>query len=211
MSFSDYKSVEQLIDDYPLALRSGSFLPNVRLALPSHFVAALEFALRRESPGESEHFYTENFVYPLLFQAWNARPKVHLWSHRAIVADNRLQGTPDYLVSAFPTKAVRKLVQAPLLAVIEAKRQDFEEGWGQCLAAMLASQKLNEKRPVVVYGAVSTGTLWQFGKLEGETFSREPSGFAISDPERVFGLIDHVFGECERQIDLSEAPVASTD
>jgi hypothetical protein len=28
----------------------------------------------------------------------------------------------------------KKVLESPLLAVVEAKKNDFEQGWGQCLA-----------------------------------------------------------------------------
>ncbi len=47
----------------------------------------------------------------------------------------------------------------PLLAVVEAKQEDFVKGWGQCLAEMVAAQKLNAgvtPQPTI-YGIVTTG------------------------------------------------------
>jgi hypothetical protein len=42
-------------------------------------------------------------------------------------------------------------------------KQDFEGGWAQCVAEMIACQKLNQNDHLTVYGVVSTGILWDFG------------------------------------------------
>ncbi len=49
--------------------------------------------------------------------------------------------------------------------LVEAKQDNFEAGWAQCLAEMIAAQRLNETAQIIIYGIVSNGNLWQFGKL----------------------------------------------
>src|SRR5271167_1037423 len=138
MAFRDFKTIEAVLREYPLELRREAFLPETRLAVPEAFLDDLRFALERRAPGESEAFYTENFVYPFLRLVWRRHPRLHVWSHRPLVVDERLSGEPDYLVSAAPAGVADRVVRPPLVAVVEAKRQDFDEGWGQCLAALLA-------------------------------------------------------------------------
>jgi hypothetical protein len=36
----------------------------------------------------------------------------------------------------------KTVLEAPMVIVVEAKKNDFEQGWGQCLAELAASQKL---------------------------------------------------------------------
>lgn len=200
MAFRDFKSVDAVLAEYPLVLRPGPVLPEVRLDVPDHLLDNLRFALDRRSPSESEAFYTENFVYPFLQLVWKRYPRLHVWSHRPLAGDARLTGEPDYLIAAVPVGPTNRVVQTPLFAVAEAKRQDFDEGWGQCLAAMLACRAVNGDRPLVVYGVVSTGLVWEFGRLDGQVFTRQPSAYAISDPALVHGLLDQVFAACDRQL-----------
>jgi hypothetical protein len=37
---------------------------------------------------------------------------------------------------------------------------------------LIAAQKLNEKASVTIFGIVSNGTVWQFGKLEANFFTK---------------------------------------
>jgi|GEM_PF-4058221 len=56
---------------------------------------------------------------------------------------------------------------------------DFEQGWGQCLAELVALQKINENPKRAVFGIVTDGNLWQFGKLAVDTFTKDSGNFTI--------------------------------
>ena len=200
MAYSDFKSIEQVIQMYPLQIRRKRFLPEVSLELPGWFIENLNFLLDRQAIQESETFFKEGFIFPFLQQAWKRHEKLKLWSHRALNVDDELYGEPDYFVSAWFDGVINKLVNRPLLAVVEAKKQDFEGGWAQCLAELIACQKLNQDEKVVVYGVASTGMVWEFGKLEMNVFTKHPLSYSIADPARVFGILDFIFMECEKQL-----------
>lgn len=63
--------------------------------------------------------------------------------------------------------------------VVEAKHNDFEQGWGQCLAELYAAQLLNDDAERSVYGIVTDGSFWQFGKLERDLFTKNSYQFFI--------------------------------
>ena len=81
-------------------------------------------------------------------------------------------GEPVTLLPHAPAGVADRVVRPPLMVVVEAMRQDFDEGWGQCLAALLACQAANGEWPPAVHGVVSTGLLWEFGRLQGQRFVR---------------------------------------
>ena len=43
---------------------------------------------------------------------------------------------------------------------MEAKQNNFTEGWGQCLAELVAAQKLNKNNQIPIHGIVTDGELW---------------------------------------------------
>lgn len=200
MAFSHFKSIEQVIQQYPLKIRQEKFLPNQPRELPDWFIENLNFSLGQQPIQQSEAFLCESFIFPFLQQAWKYHPKLILWSHRSLTYDNNLFGEPDYLVSAWRDEVIDKLINLPLLAITEAKKQDFESGWGQCLAEMIACQNINQNESVTIYGIVSTGILWEFSKLERNTFTKHSISYSVAEPQRIFGLLDHIFTECEQQI-----------
>ena len=201
MAFSDFKTIDQVIRQYPLQIRREQFLPDVSVPLPPLVLENFNFSLQNQGEQESEVFFRESFIYPLLQEVWKRHARLKLWVNQKLEYDDVLQGEPDYFVAKQAThEVISRVVNKPLLAVAEAKRQDFTEGWGQCLAEMIACQKVNADEDVTVYGIVTTGVLWEFGRLAQQVFTRDPRSFALTDPQRVLGLLDFVFAECEKQI-----------
>ena len=54
-----------------------------------------------------------------------------------------LQGFCDYIVCASHEQL---LITAPVLMIVEAKREDIIGGLGQCIAAMVAAQQFNQRQ-----------------------------------------------------------------
>ena len=81
--------------------------------------------------------------------------------------------------------------------IVEAKQDNFENGWAQCIAEMIAAQRLNEKPDQDVFGIVSKGEVWQFGKLKGNVFTKNKQSYLIDDLNKLFAAINYIFQECE--------------
>ncbi len=83
-------------------------------------------------------------------------------------ANIKLTGECDFILS----KEYFSLeIKAPIIEIVEAKRNDMEIGLPQCAAQMFAAQKFNEKNgsySEIIYGCVTTGTEWKFLKLTGK-------------------------------------------
>ena len=88
----------------------------------------------------------------------------------------------------------------PYLLLVEAKLDNFDAGWGQCLAEMIAAQKLNENERVTIFGIVSNGSTWQFGKLEAAAFTKNKLPHTIYELEKLFAAVNYVFQQCESQL-----------
>ncbi len=149
---------------------------------------------------ESEMYFRESFISPFMRQVWKRHPSLKLWISRKLAYKDELTGEPDYFISARPKGPTTDLVGKPLLAVAEAKQEDFIAGWGQCLAEMIACQKINNAEHIIIYGIVSAGEFWQFGKLEKETFTRNIAAYTIHEPTKLLGVLDYLFEQCEKQI-----------
>jgi len=81
-----------------------------------------------------------------------------------------LKGELDYLLRLEKT-----------LTVIEAKRDDLTRGFTQLAVEMIALSQLEEQE--TVYGAVTIGEVWRFGKLElsSKTITQDISLYTIPD------------------------------
>ncbi|HTU21575.1 MAG TPA: hypothetical protein VMG10_26295 [Gemmataceae bacterium] len=108
-----------------------------------------------------------------------------------------LSGYCDYLISR---SIEYYYLRAPLMAVVEAKREDVIGGLGQCAATMVAMQLFNEREgtPVsAVYGCVSSGSLWRFLKLQGTRLSIDRPEYYLSDAGKIVGILVSILGEQE--------------
>ncbi len=200
MKFSDSKSVEDVQKKYPIYNRFENFVPNHRVELPQLYQDDIQFALSKQADVESEMFYREYLIAPFMSEAWKRHRDLKLWVNRRLVYKDELTGEPDYFLANKSKGTTTNQVGNPLLAVAEAKQEKFTEGWGQCLAAMIACQKINADENITIYGMVATSELWQFAKLHGDTFTRNIRAYTIHMPEQLFGALDYMFGEYEKHV-----------
>ncbi|MFM5945342.1 MAG: hypothetical protein ACKO9G_18585, partial [Dolichospermum sp.] len=70
-----------------------------------------------------------------------------------------------------------------------------EEGWGQCLAELIAAQKLNNQPEQLLYGIVSNGKIWEFGQLREQDFIKNIQEYSISNLDKLFAGLNFVFGQ----------------
>lgn len=86
-------------------------------------------------------------------------------------------------------------IQGPILAVVEAKREDLIPGLGQCAAAMVGIQLFNEREGTptpVVYGCVTSGSIWRFLKLEDSRLFIDLPEYYLRDVAKVLGILVNI-------------------
>ena len=104
-------------------------------------------------------------------------------------AENDLSGICDFVISLSPGQFSLK---APVIVLVEAKRDSLTDGLGQCVAEMVAAQRFNAEKGNdirCVYGAITSGTEWLFLKLEGQTLSIDMATYHISQCDKVLGIL----------------------
>ena len=69
-------------------------------------------------------------------------------------------------------KSCTVIFDKPYFLVVEAKQDKSNGGWGQCLAELVAIQKINNDLEQIIFGIVSNGQVWQFSKLKGDVFTK---------------------------------------
>ncbi|NER33298.1 MAG: hypothetical protein F6J93_04365 [Oscillatoria sp. SIO1A7] len=201
MSFDSYKTIAEVLTAYSITSIEERYIVETEVPIRDAFREELEFCLREFAFEESEAAVCETIIFPVLKEAYrNHRDRLALWSHKAIAYDEQLSGTPDYIL-AKRSPLGKQVFEKPYLVAIEAKKDDFIKGWAQCLAEMVAIQKINQLPEQTVFGIVSNGQLWQFGKLKAALFVKEVRSYTISDLERLFAAINYVFGQCQLELD----------
>ena len=107
----------------------------------------------------------------------------------SVDVENGLTGVCDFLVSLSPGQIV---LEAPVIMLVEAKKEDLIGGLGQCVAEMLAAQRFNaEKGNEVsrIYGTVTSGTDWLFLKLEEKCLHIDLTIYPIALCEKILGIL----------------------
>ena len=111
-------------------------------------------------------------------------------------------GYVDYLLAER-----RRYLEAPMLCVVEAKKDDFEQGLAQCLVEMQACQWSNEQigKQIDVHGIVSNGQGWSFYRLDLAGQVYESQTFAIARMSDVLGMLNQVFTLCDRALQVKSS------
>ncbi len=199
MAFSDFKTIAQVQEEYQIKYSEEDFIEYLDLKPSDIFIKEFDFSDKNMDIFTSEASRCENVIYPLCREVYKTFvDKYTLWSHKSITYDAKLTGTPDYLFSS-KSELGKTVMGLPIVVVVEAKQNDFNEGWGQCLAELVASQGLNqiesEQKSSAVYGIVTDGEVWQFGKLISNLFTKNRTRITISDLDKIFGAIGFLLSQ----------------
>jgi len=106
-------------------------------------------------------------------------------------------GIADYVIAA-----PKAYLDLPLLCVVEAKRDDFEQGEAQCLVELQVCDELNRQagQTVDVFGMVTNGEVWKFYKWTTVPEIYVSLPYSIQDLAQLLGVLHWIFGECEAQM-----------
>ncbi|MCP2730321.1 hypothetical protein [Limnofasciculus baicalensis] len=201
MSFSTYKSISAVAKEFQIKVIRDNFIVEREFSISEVFRTELDLIFSEGVFDNSEIAICENIIYPILKEVWKTyRHNFLIWSHQTLSYDDKLSGVPDYILAKrSPLGTV--VFDKPYFVLVEAKKEsDFSEGWGQCLAEMVAVQRINEEPEQSIFGIVSNGAMWQFGKLRGDSFTQNKLFYTIQELERLFGAVNYVFQQCELQL-----------
>ena len=164
MTFSDYFKLTTSPDEIAQMLgcqyqRQHLTLPTTQVELQA--IDTLEHRLRQNLMRVGMHNETarrEFLIAPLLGHLLDySDAKVTV--ERTLYVSNQLQGALDYFVETHQG-----------IVVIEAKQGDLQRGFHQLMAELTAlDQHPSTKHSVAIYGAVTTGDVWQFGHFDRQS------------------------------------------
>ena len=199
MAFTDFKTIGEVQERFLVKYQAAHFI-RVRPIVPSpELVAEIAFVDKYLDTRVSEFAIRESLIFPVLKEAYRKyAERFSLWSHRFIKYDEVLVGTPDYFI-AKRSDLGKTVLGKPLLLMVEAKKNNFDEGWAQCLAEMIAAQKLNTQ-DLTIYGLVTDGQVWQFGKLAQDAYTYNEQFFTLNNLAELLGALDYVQEKMAEQI-----------
>ena len=194
MAFSNFKAISEVMEKFRIRYTESDFVTVDETANPSErFLEEFAFNRQHFNLFASEDSACETVIFPILREVYKAYADGYiLWIKQSITYDEILTGTPDYFI-ATKSELGKPIVGKPLIILVEAKKNDFEQGWGQCLAELVAAQKINDDPDFPVYGIVTDGKSWEFGRLVQDTFTQNSTNFSLSNLASLFGAVNAVF------------------
>ena len=189
MAFNDF-TLDEVEAKLGVTARRGAVFPRLNRVVPPAWLAdalarGMQLAL------VSEKARSEFIVAPVLLAVRElSGGRVSILSGQRLDVDpaRQLLGECDFILAlSEPLPRLR----APLLTIVEAKKNDIDAGLGQCIAQMVAAQLFNERagHPTAVYGCVTTGEDWQFLRLEGSEVVMDGERRYINDVNSVLAAL----------------------
>ena len=193
MAYSNF-TLESVVTTFKLEMiRSIGIFSEIEPVMPSEQLATV---LAKKAPLAvaigTEKARSELIVADVLFELWEYfENSVSLFSGIDFNVDveDGLTEVCDFLVSLSPEQL---FLEAPVIVLVEAKNAEPKLGFGQCAAEMLAAQRFNGERGnniPYIYGATTTGTEWQFLKLEGKRLHIDMAVYPIGQCDKILGIL----------------------
>ena len=201
MAFGTYKTIGAVVKEFQITYTEADFIECLTFPVSDYFREDLQLMMREGVVDNSEFAICENLIYPVLKEVWKQyRTNFLLWSHQSLNYDEKLSGFPEYIL-ARRSPLGKVVFDRPYLMLVKAKQDNFEAAWGQCIAEMIAAQRLNGELNLTVFGIASNGNFWQFGKLEENVFTRNTTFFSIQEIDKLTAAVNYIFHECELQLE----------
>ena len=198
MAFSDFTYPDML----PLLGLTERNEPDLFAGVPlaavsSSFRDRMKNSVRLGATAHSEASRSTWIVGPVLEELWsryNGRINMFAGIEFSADPDHGLNGYVDFLIGRAPQFSH---IKAPVIVIVEAKRDSIPDGLGQCIAGMEGAMRFNRRHgtPVdTVYGAVTTGSAWKFMRLDGSVVVIDLTEYTIEQVDKLLGIFMHMIG-----------------
>ncbi|NER27236.1 MAG: hypothetical protein F6J89_06260 [Symploca sp. SIO1C4] len=199
MAYSDF-TLAKVIKTFELTISEKvDIFPEAPEFNSSDFLQeTLDYNLPLALAINTEKSRSEMIITPILIELKRYLPQpISLFSgvDFTVDASQGLNGTCDFLISRSPEQL---LINAPVITIVEAKKEDINAGLGQCVAEMLAARLFNEREENQInkiYGAVTTGDRWKFLMLEGQVIEIDLGEHFLNNVNKILGILAYGINE----------------
>ncbi len=197
MSYSEFKSIAEVCNRFDLNIdESQNLFTDIATVEVSEL---LQQILKRNIPLanaiNTEKARSELLIAPTLLeirQIFNNEVGFFSGSEFNIDSELGLNGYCDFILTA--SREIYE-INRPVVTLVEAKNENIKGGLAQCIAEMVAAQRFNERDNVnlPIFGAVTTGIIWQFIRLDGNFVWIDLQEYYIRDTPKLLGILSHPF------------------
>lgn len=194
MAYSDFSLVKAK-KDFGLIEETTCLFDDIEIIPLSDWLkTTLSYGQRLSLYSPSEKAKSEFIVAPILIEVQRSRDDLALYSGKSLDVDKDkgLNGECDFILSK---SKLSHTIQAPILGLVEAKRNDIELGMGQCVSQMLGAKLFNEQEQTnldTVFGCVTTGDVWLFLKLYDRTVFINEKKYYIDNIGKILGVFKNI-------------------
>ncbi len=193
MAYNQFTAM-QLREAYHLEIteQSGLFAAMPPAAISDWLRVTLQKQTVLALRGNTEKARSEYLIAPILAEVYEQmQERVNLFSGVEFNVDipRGLSGCCDFLFSLSP---LTREVEAPVVSIVEAKKENINSGIPQCFAELIAAQIFNDRtgHPIdTLYGVVTTGTDWQFLRLRGTAATIDSDLYYLGNVEKIVGIL----------------------
>ena len=193
MPYSNF-SLSTVIKQFSLVLSNNHdlFADIPEIQLSEYLDFTLKYNLPLASEINTEKSRSEMIITPILLEVRRlVHDKISLFSGREfnVEPEQGLNGACDFLIGISESQLI---ITAPVIIIVESKKEDIMGGLGQCVAAMIAAQKFNQQEQnqiETIYGVVTSGTVWRFLKLRQNIVYVDVVEYYINQVEKILGML----------------------
>ena len=191
MAYSDF-TLEDLKSQFSLKLVEdmGAFLAEP-VPVSDYLQETIQRNLLLATAINTEKARSEFLIAPVLAELKQINPNISLFSGTEFTVDKEkgLNGTCDFLISR---SSEQLTIEAPVTAIVEAKKENLNAAVPQCIAEMVAAQTFNggKGNPIEsIYGIVTSGSIWRFLRLDKHIVTIDLKEIYLSPLEVLLGLL----------------------
>ncbi len=200
MAYTDF-TLSDLVEKFGIKhQRNRLFFDSHPIEPSEKLASALEEAA--DMPIKSEKARSEWIVVPILKELRRRNDKFFtIYSGDTLNGDKEtgLYGECDFIL-AKDTQSYE--VSAPIFQIVEAKRNDLEEGVRQCAAQLVGAQRFNEKKGIKMeklYGCTTTGDDWLFLMLTPEGLRIDNKKYYLVEIRELLGIFQYIIDYAKKQ------------
>ncbi|MGK7900484.1 MAG: hypothetical protein AB4352_03540 [Hormoscilla sp.] len=193
MSYSDF-DLGKITKTFNLATseKQDLFADTPEVECSDYLAETLRYNLPLALASNSEKARSEMIVAPILIELRkHFGDRINLFSGVEFDVDaaKGLNGRVDFLIS----QSLEQLfIAAPVITLVEAKKENLNSGLGQCVAEMIAARTFNEREQneiSAIYGAVTSGTNWKFLRLQGQAIQIDLTEYYLVNVQKILGIL----------------------
>ncbi|MDU9049495.1 MAG: hypothetical protein Q3M30_11625 [Candidatus Electrothrix sp. Rat3] len=201
MPYGNFSTYEEVALKFRIRLVEQAFVEEKSIAIDKGLFDFINGNVRARRNYVSENAICESIISPILniVAEHNGLP---VWSHIRfdVSEEDGLVGIPDFIIA--PASDIGTTFTTPIICIAEAKKENLNEGWAQVLAEMIAAQKFNDTEEQDIFGIVTTGNFWQFGKLRGNRLTMEVVSYSAGENlQKLLDVLNWITAEAKKNIE----------